>query len=330
MLCNLFDKRFCRFIPTTAFCFLPSTDFPRLPVVDARHGRVLGQRGSMLVVWDPITDKMRELPFPQKSDTWTAAVLCSAAAGACNHLDCHNGPFRVVFVCVNIGSALVYTYSSNAAAWSEPVGPQQNYHVDPFMGSALVGNALYFGNLVRSTALKYDLELCQLSLICLPSLWRRSQLQESLLTTMEDGGLGLVRRDDSKLYMWSRKDTHEVHATWERSVIELKTVFPVDIDVTKLILIGSGVDIIFMRTGNEVYTIDLRTYKVKKVYEGIILTILPYMSFYTAVFRVATTGLYSKRKCVTMQTLIGQQDFREMKDSGTYVQDSILRPGVGI
>ena len=187
-----------------------------------------------------------------------------------------------MFVCVNIGSALVYTYSFNAAAWSEPVGPQQNYLVDPFMGSALVGNALYFGNLVRSTALKYDLELCQLSLICLPSLWRRSQLQESLLTTMEDGGLGLVRRDDSKLYMWSRKDTHEVDATWERSVIELKTVFPVDVDVTKLILIGSGVDIIFMRTGNEVYTIDLKTYKVKKVYEGIILTILPYMSFYTA------------------------------------------------
>jgi hypothetical protein len=217
MICNLFSKKLSRLISTTAFCF-PRTDFPGLRVLDARHGRVLGETGSVLVVWYPITDEVRELPFPQKMlvHPWTAAVLCSAAAGACNHLDCHHGPFLVVFVCVNIGGALVYTYSSNAAAWSEPVCAQQKYVVDLFMGSALVGNALYFGNLVRSTALKYDLELCQVSLIRLPSLSRRSQLQESLLTTMEDGGLGLVKRDDSKIYMWSRKDTHEVDATWER------------------------------------------------------------------------------------------------------------------
>jgi len=58
-------------------------------------------------------------------------------------------------------------------------------------------------------------------------------------------------------------------------------------------VIGSGVGIIFMRTGNEVYTIDLKTYKVKKVYEGIILTTLPYMSFYTPGTTLLIFGFYN-------------------------------------
>jgi len=131
-----------------------------------------------------------------------------------------------------------------------------------------------------STALKYDLELCQVSLILLPSL-RWITLRESLLTTTDDGGLGLVNIDDSKLYMWSRKDTPELDAKWERRVIELKTVFPVDVAVTKLGVIGSGVGIIFMRTGDEVYTIDLKTYEVNKLYEGKAGKVIPYVSFYT-------------------------------------------------
>lgn len=150
------------------------------------------------------------------------------------------------------------------------------------MGSALVGNALYFGIQMRRKALKYDLELRQVSLIQLPCP-QRMTLRQSLLTTTEDGGLVLIDKDDSEseLYMWSRKDTHEVDAKWERRVIGLKEVFPVDVDVTKLNVNGSGVGIIFMRTARQVYTIDLKTYKVKKVYGGTAFNFVPYMNFYT-------------------------------------------------
>jgi len=149
------------------------------------------------------------------------------------------------------------------------------------MGSALVGNALYFGNLIRGTALKYNWELRRTSLIRLPSL-----SPDSLLTTTEDGGLGLVTRHVSKLYVWSWKDTHEVdnNAIWERRVIELNTVFPVNVIVKTLYLVGSadGIGIIFMRTGDEVYAIDLKTCKVKKVFEGRSThSVVAYMSFCT-------------------------------------------------
>ena len=36
-----------------------------------------------------------------------------------------------------------------------------------------------------------------------------------------------------------------------------------------------------MSADNVAYAIDLKTYKVKKVYEGTVDTIIPYMSFYT-------------------------------------------------
>lgn len=115
-----------------------------------------------------------------------------------------------------------------------------------------------------------------MSWIQVPSLTRHS-----LLTTMEDGGLGIATQDDSNLYIWSRKDAQEVDTTWERRLVELKTVFPVHVVLTTLYVIGSadGVGIILMIVGNVVYTIDLRTYKVTKVYEGTTNSVFPYMSF---------------------------------------------------
>jgi hypothetical protein len=100
-----------------------------------------------------------------------------------------------------------------------------------------------------------------------------------LLTTTEDGGLGLATEHESKLYVWSRKD-----ATWEQSrVIELKMLLPVDADFTSLDVVGSTDDlgILFMRADDVVYAIDLKTYKGKKVYEGRVNAIVPFMSFYT-------------------------------------------------
>ncbi|XP_066391718.1 uncharacterized protein [Miscanthus floridulus] len=266
-----------------------------------KNGRVLllGEGGT-LFVWDPITGEERKVPSPRfplqctLSLTWTTAVLCfSAGTAGCNHLDCHHGPFIVVVV----RSILFCTYSSDTAAWSEPTrGQGPGYlrgFVDPGMRSVVVGNALYFGIMKERAALKYNMQLRQMSWIQLPSsVPLRRQI---LLATTEDGGLGLATQHESKLYIWSRKDADEVNARWEQSrVIELKMLLPVDAaDFTSpLNVVGSTDDLgtIFMRAGNVVYAADLKNYKGKKVCEGKINTIVPYMSFYTTALEAYGTG----------------------------------------
>jgi hypothetical protein len=172
MFCNREIIRVSHFVPTTAF--RPHHAERGSMAVDARHGRVLLHRnGRGLSVWDPITDEEWKLPFPPQCTgvlNWTGAVLCSPAAGAggCDHLDCHRGPFTVVFVAsvrmgFNAVVTFIYTYSSNAAAWSEPTYRQHTSNfVNPWIRSALVGNTLYFGHLLKSsTALKYNMQLRQ-------------------------------------------------------------------------------------------------------------------------------------------------------------------------
>ncbi|TVU40563.1 hypothetical protein EJB05_14030, partial [Eragrostis curvula] len=110
ILCNAskFRALTTRFVPVSSSC-LPHAEHHGLQVWDSRHGRVILGRGYKcfsLVVWDPITDKRQELPKPplppyhqQHPHSWsTATVLCAAATGECDHLNCHHEPFIVVLV----------------------------------------------------------------------------------------------------------------------------------------------------------------------------------------------------------------------------------------
>ncbi|CAL4910889.1 unnamed protein product [Urochloa decumbens] len=100
-------------VPTTSYFFpppLPATNYRR--ALDCRHGRVLIQddddTGGGFVIWDPIAGSRQHLSFPTHRrhnllGSFTGAVLC--AVDGCDHLDCHGGPFRVVFV----GTARTHT-----------------------------------------------------------------------------------------------------------------------------------------------------------------------------------------------------------------------------
>jgi len=159
MLCNRADVDVARFVPTPASCS-PEADRGHWRALDARHGRVLLHRkGNVLVIWDPITDEERMLPFPLQYSalsSWTAAVLCAAAgagACACDHLDCHCRPFVVVLVgsvfhVPDAGHTFICAYASKSATWTEPIYTEQPGYLVVSMGSALVGKALYLG-LVR-------------------------------------------------------------------------------------------------------------------------------------------------------------------------------------
>ena len=96
------------------------------------------------VVWDPITGERWELPLLSWSFnpySWNAAILCASAV-ACDHLDCHRGPFQVVLVGTDHEGMFAYVYSSEAAAWSERTSAHYPGHEIISMPSALVGNAL--------------------------------------------------------------------------------------------------------------------------------------------------------------------------------------------
>ncbi|CAN6237764.1 unnamed protein product [Urochloa humidicola] len=94
------------FVPTST-CRPPRADHRGRRAFDARHGRVLlhGRQYEDFIVWDPLTDQLVELPRPPDftgNSSMKATVLCAATTGgACDHIDCHRGPFIVVVVGTN-------------------------------------------------------------------------------------------------------------------------------------------------------------------------------------------------------------------------------------
>jgi hypothetical protein len=198
-LCDHHDNPHCSLVRTTASSSpLQHATRSRWCPLDARHGRVLLRlreptHNNVLVVWDPITDVRQVLPvLPRRAFSCTAAVLCAAGDGACDHHDCHLGSFLVVFVGTDPRNMFVCTYDSADyfAAWSEPISVQQQQHPNDciyagYSPAVLLGNELYFGIPMTNTVLQYDLELREISWIQLPTL--HYCYQRSVLTTTEDG-----------------------------------------------------------------------------------------------------------------------------------------------
>ncbi|CAD6221577.1 unnamed protein product [Miscanthus lutarioriparius] len=293
-LCNHHGNG-CSFVRTTASSPLHATRSRWCPL-DARHGRVLLREPTqnVLVVWDPITEDRQELPVPpRRAVSCTAAVLCAAAggagAGASDHHDCHRGgSFLVVFVGTDPRDMFVCTYDSSDyfAVWSEPISLQHLndcYIYSGYSPAVLLGNELYFGIPMTNTALQYDLELREISWIQLPTM--HYCYQRSVLTTTEDG-LGLVSLLDGQLCMWLRMDTPEASAGWTQiKAIDLGMrlqVDPVFIPYAFVVGFADGLDIVFVTVNGALYTVDLKTYMVKKVYNGrAIHSVFPYMRFYS-------------------------------------------------
>ncbi|CAN6180918.1 unnamed protein product, partial [Urochloa humidicola] len=258
-------------------------------------GRVLLQcrRGNStdeLMVWDPITGEKLEVPSPPRQwhmFSWTVAVLC-AACGRCGHLDCHRGPFLVVYIGCGSGKWFICTYSSDAGTWSKPITSEQKLGTVNLMPSVLLGNALYFGLLFRKALLKYDLESHEMSVIGVPIAyphWRHIVL---------DGGLGFATVQGYKLCIWKNAGP-EVDAGWTQDiVIELEKLLP---SPNKTILTSSfvvgctdGSGVIFLKAGHVLFTVDLKTSKAKKVWEGKnIYSVIPYTSFCTPGLGAACT-----------------------------------------
>uniref|UniRef100_A0ACD6AKQ0 Uncharacterized protein n=1 Tax=Avena sativa TaxID=4498 RepID=A0ACD6AKQ0_AVESA len=133
-------------------------EYSRSEVWDCRHGRVvLGYRDmdvspTELVVLDPVTGRSWELNIPKDYDSHGAAVFC--AVPGCHHRTCHEGPFQVVVVGMNInkGDSVAYAYcrtDEGSKPCSQSSQPCPGLHlgfdaiVQP-MPPVLTQDALYF------------------------------------------------------------------------------------------------------------------------------------------------------------------------------------------
>jgi hypothetical protein len=290
---------FTSFVSTTSFRSSPSRLDYR--AVDARHGRVLlhgeiwnhkrKHWDDSLVVWDPITGVERaRLTLPPRSrhqeanyssGIWNVAVLCASAAvdDACDHLDCHSGPFLVVFLARGRSGMCTQVYSSEAAAWSHRIyAPRLSEHIQ-WVPSALAGNSMYF--LCSKSVLKFDLTTREMSLIDLP----QETFSSAMLRTTEDAVLGLANMCSDGLHLWSMEVGPNEVVGWAQSkVIKLTELPPGDpIDSLSLTGFAHGLDVILVCTLEGIFTIDLKSVRVTKVCQDSSLACFtfPYMSFYT-------------------------------------------------
>uniref|UniRef100_I1QHE2 F-box domain-containing protein n=1 Tax=Oryza glaberrima TaxID=4538 RepID=I1QHE2_ORYGL len=297
-----------RLARTTAVPLSPDPTFRR--ALDCRHGRALLHASDddwYLIVWDPVTGERHRVPEP--GIPWliySAAVFC--AASGCDHLDCHGGPFRVVFIATDDDDELVKAsvYSSETCAWNKPVILADGYqtwqerlqaitrgesyrtpYVQPRRG-ALVGDEIYFTLRNENAIIKYNWAANCLSKIDPPI----RDVYDISLMEMENGSLGYACIQGSSLYVWSRNASSEGAAEWVQCwVIELEQMVPVANRGDEAFVVGSaeGVGVIFMSTGVGLFTIELKSRRVKKVEEpGVYSSVLPYMSFYTPGIRSAS------------------------------------------
>jgi hypothetical protein len=289
---NLYDGYpLVRFIPTSTISpfATPALDGRDRWAVECRHGRALlniyALRG--LVVWDPVTGDEHPVPAPvYPRYHYTAAVICGV--DGCDHLDCHGGPFRVVFAGSFVDEdneeviTWVSVYTSETGVFSEPTSIQFNCYIEA-RPSVLSGDALYFSLDQGRRILKFDLVGHGLSVIDAPDVYRQP---EGIVVSSEDGGLGFVGVKDDSMYQWSLQVGCDGVSGWVQGrVIKLKTLLPILQLSDSFDVIGfvEGTDSIFISTDVGVFIITIKLGQVRKVGErGCYYAIAPYTSFYTS------------------------------------------------
>ncbi|OEL24434.1 hypothetical protein BAE44_0014547 [Dichanthelium oligosanthes] len=292
-----------RFVPTRGFC--PARAERRgYRALDARHGRVLLNRvpgtdapqgqdqEQALAVWDPTTDEQRQLPLLLRRRqvlNWNAAVLCGAPGDDCDHVDCHGGPFRVLFVGIDSKVIFSQVYSSESDSWGAATTAKlPGDHLDVELPGVLAWNAIHFVFLKGTQLLRYDLATQELAVIRLPL--RPAYGPRIVLTTIEDSGLGFAELCfvTGALMLWSVDIGPVPNAGhWILSrAINLYAMLPADALSTftppRMVAFADGIGAIFLKTIDGLYCLDLKSDKVTKVsMTGGFYDIVPYVSYYT-------------------------------------------------
>ncbi|TVU41821.1 hypothetical protein EJB05_15375, partial [Eragrostis curvula] len=272
-----------RFVSTVASpCSPPALHCSNWWTLDCRHDRVLIHRFGRpdLVVFDPLTGEQPHLPLPPYSHFFCAgAVLCSVAG--CDHLDCHGGPFLVVFVGTNCDRATwASVYSSETGAWSASSSVELGGRYIQAWPSLCIGDSLYFMVYRGRSILRYDLAVRGFSLIDVPAEYD----DISTVVMVDDGRLGFMGVEDRNLHLWAWQEAGaDGSAGWRRCrVIELATLLPGPDKTFSPRVVGfvEGTDIVFLSTDVGIFTLKIKSGRVAKVGEKRArIAIVPYSSF---------------------------------------------------
>uniref|UniRef100_A0A0A9DH54 F-box protein AT5G49610-like beta-propeller domain-containing protein n=1 Tax=Arundo donax TaxID=35708 RepID=A0A0A9DH54_ARUDO len=143
---------------------------------------------------------------------------------------------------------------------------------------------------MNTRVLKYDLGTQEISVIHLPPI----SCDHIVLMAADDGRLGLVRLEESRLYFWSMGAGPDGDVGWAQTrVIDLQMLLPFEPLCHPLEMAGfaDAVGVLFMRTVDRVFSIDLNSCKARKVHEGFdVYGVVPFMSFYTPALGATSTG----------------------------------------
>ncbi|KAL6647147.1 hypothetical protein ACP70R_014584 [Stipagrostis hirtigluma subsp. patula] len=184
---------------------------------------------------------------------------------------------------------LIQEAQEGTQKWGPDIATAPNYEVfSECESSDKMVLSLYFLLRARTRILKYNLCTLEISFIDLPPI----SYKPDLLTATGDGRLGFATMRESKLYLWSRKAVPEGDAGWvESRVIELENLLPVNALLASPTVVGfaDGLGIIFVGTNFGVFTIDLKSQRVRNAY-GDGCYIVPYMTFHTPAVRAAFAG----------------------------------------
>ncbi|KAJ1287550.1 hypothetical protein BS78_02G018700 [Paspalum vaginatum] len=270
-------------------------------VTDCRHGRVLIDYAiealSWFVIWDPVTGRTKHLVAPSYyASSFNAAVLC--AVDGCDHLSCHDGPSRVVFVQMRfvdrqpIAQATMYSSATNA--WSTTAASVA-VHDSVSIGTRpnlLIGDALYFT--ISFTTLKYDLGRHALSMIETPGVPR-----DATAIRAEHGGLGFVTVSRNCIHLISSRQqaadgsanigTADAAAGggggWVRHrAIKLGELLPKSharSSQPRVVGYVEGTDTVLLSAYPKVFTLDLKSRLVRKLSTHKGSFVKAYTSFYT-------------------------------------------------
>uniref|UniRef100_A0ACD5X664 Uncharacterized protein n=1 Tax=Avena sativa TaxID=4498 RepID=A0ACD5X664_AVESA len=307
------DERIPNFVPTTASSFsLAAPDRRFWQALDFRHGRALflfitkDWGNPEVLVWEPITGAQRRVSVPAAYECSypNAAVFC-CGADACDHRDCHGGPFRVVFVFTISSGSDEYdsdddehvlsacVYSSETGTWGELASTHVDHAMDfEHYSSVLVGRSLLYFMSACWLIVEYD--WAGHSLRVFEGLEECGMGESCTLMLADDGGLGvneLTEGSNPHLKLWSRDASDSTDERW---------VLSRDINLEKLLSIGSlakvagllvlgfaeGANVIFMNTAAGLFAIELQSERAKKLCDNHgPCRLIPVVSFYTPVPR---------------------------------------------
>ncbi|CAM0871484.1 unnamed protein product [Alopecurus aequalis] len=299
------------FVHATSFRSPACEDRPHWRVLDSRHGLVLFHTPGLnfdFVVSDLVTGVewgIRANPECEKIMWWeaegdddsddeednesmrcNAVVLC--ANDGCNHLYCHGGPFRVALVGSVQDGLVVHAsvFSSETGEWSHMISGHSSNYINGRGHSAVVGNRVYVPCFEDDSVVEYNMGEQELSVIDCPFEEQDQNQPYIRLMGVEDGMLLFASVVKPRLYLWSMEASPSGTAGWaRRRVIELEPLLPHDVlsDMSDVSAVGfaEGVRVIFVRTRNGLYTIDLNSGNGEMVHWNGIEKIMPYMSFYT-------------------------------------------------